>query len=193
MKKLILMAVMALGVSVAANAQIGESKSKKIETTYTTTTTTMNVDKAPFKGYKGMLDLTYGVGVGDLESSRFGVTTVQGYQFNPYLFLGLGVGLNYWFDAETVSIPIFVDTRATLPLSQSAALFFDFRLGYSPIDIEGFHMSPSIGVRLGRKSAFTFSLGYEYQGCDVYYEGYYYDYYGRGNAGAFNIRLGFDW
>jgi hypothetical protein len=38
MKKLLVMAAMAIFVSSAAQAQIGESKSKKIETTYTTTT-----------------------------------------------------------------------------------------------------------------------------------------------------------
>lgn len=193
MKKLMLMAVMALGVSVAANAQIGESKSKRIETTYTTTTTTMNVDKAPFKGYKGMFDLCYGIGVGDLESSRFGITTVQGYQFNPYLFVGAGLGVNYYYDDDGVNIPIFADARGTLPLNNSVALFFDFRLGYSVVDIEGFYMSPSIGVRAGRKSAVTLSLGYEYQSCDVWYYDGYSSWYGTGNAGAVTFRVGFDW
>lgn len=198
MKKLMLMAVMALGVSVAANAQIGESKSKKIETTYTTTTTTMNVEQAPFKGYKGMFDLGYGIGVGDVESSRIGFSTVHGYQFNPYLFVGAGFGVNYFYDDECVNIPIFADARGTLPLKDNVALFLDFRLGYSAVDVEGFYLSPSVGVRVGRKSAVTFSLGYEYQGCDaIYYDydsywGYNY-YYGTGNAGAVTFRIGFDW
>lgn len=44
MKKTFSLAVVALFVSMTANAQIGESKSKKIETTYTTTT---NVQEIP--------------------------------------------------------------------------------------------------------------------------------------------------
>lgn len=39
MRKMFFLAVVALFASMTANAQIGESKSKKIETTYTTTTT----------------------------------------------------------------------------------------------------------------------------------------------------------
>ena len=195
MKKLLLMTAMVIMGSLAANAQIGESQRKKIETTYTTTTTTINVDKAPFKGYKGMFDLTYGVGVGDVESSRLGISTVHGYQINPYIYVGAGLGVNYYLDDDLFNVPIFADARLTWPVSRAAALFFDYRIGYSAGDVEGFYMAPSFGIRLGRKSAFNFSIGYEYQGCDViYYDSYYYDdyYYGSGNAGAFTIRLGID-
>lgn len=194
MKKLLVMAAMTIMGSVVASAQIGESKSKKIETTYTTTTTTINVDKAPFKGYKGMVDFVYGAGVGDLEGiGRFGLSTVHGYQINPYIFVGGGLQFNYYYDAEEFAMPIFADARATWPFSKIAALYFDYRIGYTAGDaISGFYMSPSVGIRVGRKSAFNFSIGYEYQGCDVYYEGYYYDYYGTGNAGAVTFRIGYD-
>lgn len=202
MKKLLVMAAMAIMVSTAANAQIGESQSKKIQTTYTTTTTTTTLEKSPAKGYSGMLDFTYGVGVGDAESSRVGLSTVHGYQINPYIFVGGGLAVNYFYDDELVNIPFFADARATLPLGTSpVALYFDYRIGYAAGDVSGFYMSPSVGVRFGRNAAFTLSIGYEMQNCDItYYDGYYYrgDYYynsytDTGNAGAINFRLGIEW
>ena len=45
MKKMLSFAVLALFAGIAANAQIAESKSKKIETTYTTTTNTVEVQQ----------------------------------------------------------------------------------------------------------------------------------------------------
>lgn len=194
MKKLLVIAAMAVIGSVVANAQIGESSSKKIETTYTTTTTTVNVEKAPFKGYKGMVDFVYGVGVGDVvNSSRIGFSTVHGYQFNPYIYVGGGLQFNYYYDAEEFALPIFANARVTWPFSRMAALYFDYRIGYTVgDDIAGFYMSPAVGIRVGRKSAFNFSIGYEYQGCEVYYYNYYYDYTDTGNAGAVTFRIGID-
>lgn len=53
MKKMYALAVAALCVSMTATAQIGESKSQKIETTYTTTTRTLEVQ--PNKNYNRII------------------------------------------------------------------------------------------------------------------------------------------
>lgn len=108
MKRLLTVIAMAFFVSVAAMAQIGESKSKKIETTYTTTTTTVKVKKSPSRGYSGMLEFDLNLGISD-DASRIGFTTVHGYQINPYLFAGAGFSLKYWPGYETISLPIFAD------------------------------------------------------------------------------------
>ena len=52
MKKMFSLAVVALFVGMTANAQIGESKSKKIETTYTTTT---HVEEVAYKNYNRII------------------------------------------------------------------------------------------------------------------------------------------
>lgn len=181
MKRLLTVIAMAFFVSVAAMAQIGESKSKRIETTYTTTTTTVNVEKSPSRGYSGMLEFDLNAGVSDY-AGRFGFTTIHGYQINPYLFAGAGIGLKYWYDYETVSIPIFADVRATVPFGSSPVAFLgDVRLGYSPFDIYGVYFSPSVGIRLGRNRAATFALGYEViQNAEV------------GSAFTF-LRVGWEW
>lgn len=181
MKRLLTVIAMAFFMTIAAMAQIGESKSKRIETTYTTTTTTVNVEKSPSRGYSGILELDLNVGISDY-ASRFGFTTVHGYQINPYLFAGAGFSLKYWFDYETVSLPIFADIRATVPFGSSPIAFLgDFRLGYSAYDIYGLYFSPSVGIRIGRNKAATFALGYELiQNAEV--------------GSAFTLlRVGFEW
>lgn len=181
MKRLLTVIAMAFFMTIAAMAQIGESKSKRIETTYTTTTTTVNVEKSPSRGYSGILELDLNVGISDY-ASRLGLTTVHGYQINPYLFAGAGFSLKYWFDYETVSLPIFADIRATVPFGSSPIAFLgDFRLGYSAYDIYGVYLSPSVGIRIGRNKAATFALGYELiQNAEV--------------GSAFTLlRVGFEW
>ena len=163
---------MAIFVSVAAMAQIGESSSKKIETTYTTTTTTVTVQKYPSKGYSGMFEFNTGYGY----DFAFGFSTVHGYQFNPYVFVGAGIGLNYNFD-NGVDLPIFADVRGSVPFGTSPVSFFgDVRLGYGAVEDE-LYFSPSIGLRFGRSKAATIALGYELVQSDS----------------NFTFRVGFEW
>ena len=149
---------MAIFVSVAAMAQIGESSSKKIETTYTTTTTTVTVQKYPSKGYSGMLEFNIGGG----SDLALGFATVHGYQFNPYVFVGAGIGLNGCLYYGGVDVPIFADVRGSVPFGTSPVSFFgDLRLGYGAVEDE-LYFSPSIGLRFGRSKAATIALGYEF-------------------------------
>lgn len=175
MKRLLTMAAMAIFVSVAAMAQIGESQSKKIETTYTTTTTTVEVKKSPSKGYSGMLELDFGAGT----SLAFGLTNIHGYQFNSYLFLGAGFGLKGVFgeNIDSPVLPVFTDFRVTLPFGTSPVAFFgDIRAGYTAI-VPGAYFSPSIGLRVGRNKAATFGFGYELISTES----------------LFTLRVGFEW
>lgn len=172
MKRLLTMAAMAIFVSVAAMAQIGESSSKKIETTYTTTTTTVTVQKYPSKGYSGMFEANFGYG----SDLAFGFSTVHGYQFNPYVFVGAGIGLNVLYD-NGVDLPIFADVRGSVPFGTSPVSFFgDVRLGYGAVEDE-LYFSPSIGLRFGRSKAATIALGYEFVQ----------------EESLFTFRVGFEW
>ena len=174
MKRLLTMAAMAIFVSVAAMAQIGESSSKKIETTYTTTTTTVTVQKYPSKGYSGMFEVNTGYG----SDLALGLATVHGYQFNPYLFVGAGIGLNacLYYD-DDVDLPFFADVRASVPFGTSPVSFFgDVRLGYGAIEGD-LYFSPAVGLRFGRSKAATIALGYELVQSES----------------LFTFRVGFEW
>ncbi len=139
------------------------------------------------KGYRGFLDLGYGIGVGDVAEGRIEVSTAHGYQFNQYFFAGVGVGFNYFHDGSSCNLPIFADFRGTMPLTDSKiAPFLDFKVGYSVLDVEGFYCSPSIGIRVATsgKSGFNIGLGYEVQKFDAYWS--------KLNAGAVTIKVGLD-
>ena len=150
---------------------------------------------APRAGYKGMLDFTYALGVGHHSINRFGASTVHGYQINRYIFTGVGVGVNYYYDSKSLVLPIFADARFSVPFEQNAAFFLDCRIGYSILDEEGVYMSPSIGLRFGRNTAMSLSVGYEFQFRDAIYCGHFSDgtyKYEKANAGAVTFRLGLD-
>lgn len=153
-------------------------------------------DYLPQRGYRGFFDVGYSVGVGDLGEGRIETSTVHGYQFNPYFFAGVGVGFSYFHDSEVWGLPIFADFRGEYGNfgSGRVAPFIDFRIGYTPTDISGFYMSPSVGVRyaISPKAGINLSLGYTMQKCDIIVTDGYYYYSGTGNSGGFTIRLGID-
>ena len=148
-----------------------------------------------YAGYRGMFDVNYALGIGEHSINRFGLNTIHGYDFNRYIFTGIGVGFNYFYDSESFNLPIFADARFLLPFEDNAAFFLDCRIGYSLLDANGLYMSPSFGLRLGRKTAITLSVGYDFQHYDAIYRGHLSDgtyIYEKDNAGAITFRLGMD-
>ena len=148
-------------------------------------------------GYKGFIDLGYTFGVGDLGIDRLELSTSHGYQFNPYLYAGAGIAVNYYLDAEVVGLPIFAHLRANI-LDNNISPYIDFRIGYSPLkDVQGFYMAPSIGCKI---KSFNISVGYVMQKAKYSYYYYYYDSYsgeiisgneeGSANCGGLSIKLG---
>lgn len=138
-------------------------------------------------GYKGLVELGYGIGTGDFGADRILLTTSHGYQVNSYFFAGIGAGVNYYTDADLVSIPIFADFRGTLPITNSKiAPFLDMKIGYTVNDVEGFYFAPGIGIRIAtsRKAGFNVGIGYELQKFDAYYS--------KETCGAFAIKVGYD-
>lgn len=138
-------------------------------------------------GYKGFIDLGYTFGVGDWGEDRMSFSTSHGYQFNPYLFAGIGIGANYYFDSELFAIPIFAHIRANF-IDNKVSPYVDFKIGYSPnLDFEGFYMSPSIGCKIG---AFNVGVGYVMQKVKIVDD--YYETLETINCGGISVKLGFE-
>lgn len=158
---------------------------------------TADGDYLPQRGYRGFFDAGYSVGVGG-GSGRVETSTVHGYQFSPYFFAGVGVGFSYFHEGEVWGLPIFADFRGEYGNfgTGRVAPFIDFRIGYTPTDISGFYMSPSVGVRyaISPNAGINLSLGYTMQNAEVFYYDYYGDTYYKdtANCGGFTIRLGID-
>ena len=138
------------------------------------------IGKSPrTNGYRGFVELGGGFGVGDGDGI-FSFQTSHGYQFNPYFYLGAGMGIDYHFDWSTVFMPIFANIRTNF-LNKSITPFFDAKIGYSPFDGKGVYFNPSLGVSFGvnKRTALNFSFGYNMQIAktyDYYYDNYSYQY-----------------
>lgn len=143
---------------------------------------TINNGSGAKTGYKGFVDLGYTIGTGDFGVDRIELNTSHGYQFNPYLYVGAGLGINYYSDPELVGMPIFANIRANV-LDNKIAPFVDLKIGYTGIDVIGFYLATSVGCRigLGKRTAINVGLGYTLQKLED-----------SANCGGFALKAGFE-
>ncbi len=147
-------------------------------------------------GYRGFADIGGGFGVGENGDGVFSISTSHGYQFNPYFFLGGGVGIDAHIGWGGVCLPIFADARWYFFEKGRSALFIGTKLGYSILD--GLYFNPTFGVSIGlnRKLAINVTFGYSLQQAEFWYYEYYdheyYDWEERGFAGCFMLKAGFE-
>ena len=109
------------------------------------------------KGFHAIIEAGYSIGAGDYQEDRPLLTLSLGYQFNPYIYLGAGVGGAYFLDSEVFAIPIFANFRVNF-INNRISPFVDVKGGYSPADAKGGYASIGAGCRFNK---FSLSLGYE--------------------------------
>lgn len=176
--KSLLLALFLLTVGVSANAQI-------------------NV-----RGYKGMVNAGWIFADNSHDYSKSNVSveilTVHGYQFNPYLFAGIGAGIELYRGDKTTArstehaeyIPLFADVRGHL-LKGRISPYADAKIGYQFACDNGgggLYCAPEIGCCFGlaRHCAITVSAEYIVQNTESASFGNGYD----PNTGGFAIKLG---
>lgn len=103
--------------------------------------------------YKGYVDVSYLAGVGSQRVDFINVSTSQGFKYNNWFYMGIGLGLdvalshtnpefgpinssqnNYWnhsYKTTGIMIPIFTDFRFSIGSPSSTSFFIDARLGAS--------------------------------------------------------------
>ena len=144
------------------------------------------------RGFRGIAELGYEVATNkDGENSPI-LNLSAGYQLNPYIFLGAGVGLRHYKDNDKNSVPIFFNFRSDF-VNAKINPFVDVKLGLSPSYSRGFG-SVGMGCRfkVGEKLGLSVSAGFEVQDLENKENhsedcGIYLDYMG----GAF-IKMGVD-
>lgn len=143
-----------------------------------------------FPRYQGEFAFAYGLavseGTGDLFP-RIVFETVHGVRINPYLFAGVGVGVDYFYkdlyfydgwniyelgNSGTV-LPVFANVKGYLPVSRKVALNLSWDLG-AAIGVGGyfsggteFYTSIGPGVTFGRQSGGVrgdFSIRFQHMG-----------------------------
>jgi hypothetical protein len=151
MKKVIVALALMLGVSLSTFAQ----------------------DYSVKRGYKGVFEGGYTTIVSGFNSGKIELSTSHGYQFNPYLFVGAGFGVECYTQSLYFVMPVFANVKVT-PLKGNITPFVDLKGGYSIIGyFEGLYLSPTIGCRFGltRRVGLNVGIGYTLQQTNTkYYE-----------------------
>lgn len=140
-------------------------------------------------GFKFFTELGYTFG--DNEGERVELLTAAGSQINPYLFVGAGVGLNYYTsDGDNgFVLPIYADLRGYVPTGSAVHPYIDLKPGYgvnlSDGDSDGgFYINATAGIEIQH---FTIGIGYASQSLS------FDTYYGSGSvsSGGFTAKVGF--
>jgi hypothetical protein len=125
------------------------------------------------KGYTGIIELgltDFPPRAGNGNMPMFSLNVINGYIFNPYFMIGIGIGM----DASTQNVfmmPLFEDIRVHF-LKGKVSPYFDLRIGYNAefvtsygqLNIDhGFLCNPSLGARvaLNKKAALSFGIGFK--------------------------------
>ena len=94
-------------------------------------------DTSSEKGYYGLLDISGGYihkwVPGSIQSPydfMLGASYVNGYRFSPHFAMGLGAGLNYYFDHEQITAPISLPLNADI-LKRAVTPYIALNLGYN--------------------------------------------------------------
>ena len=115
-------------------------------------------------GYKGMAEagMTF---ASEPEIADYDFSTTHGYQVNPYLFLGVGMGYSMDSEGDYHSLPIYAAVRGNFPLGGRLFPFANARLGYSIDGLEGLYFNPGLGVSymFSARLGLDFTLGYTLQ------------------------------
>ncbi len=119
------------------------------------------------KGYRGIVELGYG-----LKSGKYGLDVtnfnfVNGYQLSKQMFVGVGTGIKYFNESEMTLIPLYADFKYSF-LNQKVSPMFGFSAGFSfnpnnGFEGEGFLFNPSLGAQIKGKNKMRYNISLNYQ------------------------------
>lgn len=143
-------------------------------------------------GYKGFVDFGYIFDLSNYDAEKLEFMTSHGYQINPYLYFGVGLGLHYYTEYKNLNVPVFANFRANM-IQGKISPFLDAKVGYSFGDVDGFYFNPSLGCRIaiGNNAGINLSLGYVLQCADIFYYNLDYGLYGVKTEAVSGISLKF--
>ena len=125
------------------------------------------------KGYRGFVEYSSKFSLMKIKFTGTGLNTVHGYQFNPYIFTGAGLGIEHiTFQIAGISIsnadaivPFFADVRF-YPLPKRITPYIEGRGGYAVWGINGPYAMGALGCDFSLSPRFGLyvALGYTYHG-----------------------------
>lgn len=122
-------------------------------------------ERASAQRYQGEFNLAEGIGVGMPNMDGWNIQTIHGYRFNPYLFVGGGIGLIKYFNYTDSILPVFVNVKGYL-LGDERLLnpFVSMDVGYGFREGGNIYFTPAMGVQIRKYSwatGFYFSVGWQ--------------------------------
>lgn len=148
--------------------------------------------KDNYPHYQGDISAGYGLGVGDItkviNTDRIQVETVHGVRISPYAFLGLGVGLNYFYNFDIPEsiiincsdnggvVTAFANAKGYYPVSQGASIYLSLDLGgaFGVMNLmkhnKDMYAAVGPGISFGKPSnrqRADFGVRYQYMGEDT--------------------------
>ncbi|MDD6209220.1 MAG: hypothetical protein PUB21_01275 [Bacteroidales bacterium] len=150
-------------------------------------------DRKGFTGYRGFLEIGGGYAV--LDNVMFLIQTTHGYQFNPYFFIGAGVGISNIFVEKILFVPVFADFRVNFT-KKPISPFFDFKVGYSVSKEKRIYVSPCLGISFAFNESSALNLGVGYNmltsNNKEYYSSYNYYLYESKGTHSVHFNIGFE-
>lgn len=149
-------------------------------------------------GYTGNIEVVAAVN-DELNSVKIDV--VNGYQFNPYFSMGLGIGAQSYEDANITLVPIFANWKVNI-LSSKFSPYVSLEAGYlfnSTKDFRGTGTLANIVIgvnfKISDKTAINLGFGFETQVLDFYHDMnedvYFYSNRHTVDLGRFNLGFSF--
>jgi len=120
------------------------------------------------QGYQGIIESGYIFLSGNGGHGLIILNFINGYRFNPYFSLGLGVGviLSPWELFSGGIIPIFLNLRSNF-LNKKVSPYASFDIGrcinIDYLDKGVFILNPTLGVRVKIKEKIAFFTGFGYE------------------------------
>ena len=125
------------------------------------------------KGYHGNIELGYSLNPNNptVSVNWTEINTIHGYQFNPYVFVGGGIGLHflselksgnidgipYWKRDASTEVPVFADVKLTF-LKKKIYPFIDLRIGKYLTNDSGLYESIGLGCNFSIKKQAVYML-----------------------------------
>lgn len=158
--------------------------------------TTLNSSYCLSQGYQGQIDLGSTFGIGNYAFTKFEVNSTHGYQFNPYYYLGGGVGAHFMLDYndnfyrhQVPNILLYLDSRLTF-IESNITPYIESRIGYFVTNFGGMYVNFSLGCRFAvyYRQAINLSVGYSFE--KLGFE--YYTTREKFNTNNFSVKLGYE-
>jgi hypothetical protein len=161
------------------------------------------------KCYAGIIEVGYGLGVGDYGLDNFRFNFINGFHIGPTFTLGLGIGVRRYYpehenytDRELVSklqIPVFIDMRKTfstrtvtpyIALDLGGAARYSTGTESEETVNEGVLVNPSAGIWINLSSRFAIFGGIGYEVQKMEFRNTSDDSYYKKNANSVSLNLG---